>query len=80
MRRLVNETQRKAIYALLAKYGEEIGVLQKQIDELTEKRDEEVRAVLSEEQQKEVDALTSYCQLLCSRNLRQRRLWVGSSC
>ncbi len=22
----------------------------------------------------------SYCQLLCSRNLRQRRLWVGSSC
>ncbi len=27
------------------------------------------------------EALTSsYCQLLCSRNLRQRRLWVGSSC
>ena len=56
--KVVDATQRKAIYAVQAKYSEEIGVLRKQIDELTAQRNAEVREVLTEEQQKEVDALT----------------------
>jgi hypothetical protein len=71
--KVVDETQRKAIYAVQAKYSEEIGVLGKQIDELTAKRDTEVRAVLSEEQQKEIDALSEAARKKAEENRKKKK-------
>jgi hypothetical protein len=47
---VVSEKQREQIYAIQAKYADQIEQLQKQLDELKERRDGEVEAVLSPEQ------------------------------
>jgi len=70
--KVVDQTQRKEIYAVQAKYTEEIGVLRKQIEELTAKRDAEVREVLTEEQRKEVDALSEAARKKAEENRKKK--------
>lgn len=57
--KVVTKEQREEIYKVQGTYNVQIEELQKQIAELTKKRDDEVRAVLSPEQQKEVDELAA---------------------
>lgn len=57
--KVVTSEQREEIYKLQATYNAQIEELQKQIVDVTKKRDEEVRGVLSPEQQKQVDELTA---------------------
>lgn len=57
--KVVTKEQREEIYKLQGTYNGQIEELQKQIAELTKKRDDEVRGVLSPEQQKEVDELAA---------------------
>lgn len=48
----ISDEQRKKIYSIQGGYDEKIDALKKQIDDLEEKRDAEVKAVLSVDQQK----------------------------
>lgn len=57
--KVVTAEQRESIYKLQSTYNGQIGELKKQIEELTKKRDDEVRGVLSPEQQKQVDELAA---------------------
>ncbi len=52
--KVVTSKQREEIYAIQARYQGEIARLQAEIDKLTEKRDEEVSAVLTDAQREEV--------------------------
>lgn len=54
---VVTQKQREQIYAIQQQYTGSIAELEQQIDSLVAKRDAEVRAVLSPEQQHEVDEL-----------------------
>ncbi len=54
----ISQKQRESIYAAQAKYAAQIEVLQKQIKELEAKRDTEVSAVLTADQQKQLTDLT----------------------
>ena len=53
----ISSAQRTKIYSLQAQFGKQISDLQKQIDDLEGKRDSEVLAVLTPEQQKKLDEL-----------------------
>jgi hypothetical protein len=55
--KLVDATQRQKIYAIQAQYLKEIDDLKKKLLDLEAKRDAEIRAVLTEKQQKELDSL-----------------------
>jgi len=50
----VTDTQKQKIYAIQAKYKEQIDALNKQIDELQNKRDTEIEAVLTPEQKEKL--------------------------
>lgn len=54
---VVDAKQRTEIYAIQAKYSEQIAGLEKQIGDLKTKMNDESRAVLSDEQKAKVDAL-----------------------
>jgi Spy/CpxP family protein refolding chaperone len=54
---IVNPAQRQRIYQIQANYDPQIEALLAQIETLTEKRDAEIRAVLSPEQQQRLDTL-----------------------
>ena len=56
--KIVDANQRQKIYAIQAEYVKEIDALKKKLIDLEAKRDAEIRAVLTEKQQKELDALT----------------------
>jgi Spy/CpxP family protein refolding chaperone len=56
-RQVVTPDQREKIYAVQAKYVEQIEALEKQILDLEAKRDTEVEALLSPEQKEKVKAL-----------------------
>ena len=68
--KLVDDSQRKKIYAIQSKYAEQIETLQEQLKELMLERDAEIRAVLSAEQQKKLDELLSAVK---SRAMARRR-------
>ena len=55
--KVVNQKQREDIYEVQARYATMIADLQKQIDELASKRDQEVQAVLSDSQLAEIQKL-----------------------
>lgn len=52
--KVVSQKQREEIYAIQAKYNEEIDKLKEQLEELTTKRDTEVEQVLTDEQRTEI--------------------------
>lgn len=54
----VTDTQRQKIYSVQASYDAKITLLKNQLNEATTKRDAEVRAVLTADQQKQLDKLT----------------------
>src|SRR5262249_9548701 len=54
----VTDTQRQRIYSIQAGYDAKITSLKNQLAEATAKRDAEVRAVLTADQQKQLDKLT----------------------
>jgi hypothetical protein len=56
--KIVDATQRQKIYAIQANYVEKLEDLKKQLLDLEAKRDSEIRAVLTEKQQKQLDELT----------------------
>jgi hypothetical protein len=56
--KIVDETQRQKIYGIQAKYASKIDDLQKQLQDLTAKRDSEIRGVLTADQQKKLDEAT----------------------
>ena len=51
---IVTPTQRDEIYALQARYAQEIDALQEQLAALTKKRDAEIESVLTDEQLQQV--------------------------
>jgi hypothetical protein len=55
---VVDDAQREEIYKVQAKHQPKIADLRKQLKEAVAKRDAEVRAVLTAEQQKKIDQLT----------------------
>ncbi|MBN2477188.1 MAG: hypothetical protein JXB62_21450 [Pirellulales bacterium] len=56
-RRVVDEKQREAIYAIQKEYAPKIAALKAQLETLTNERDAKVVAVLTPEQRKEIDDL-----------------------
>jgi hypothetical protein len=56
--KIVDDTQRQKIYGIQAKYASKIDDLQKQLQDLTAKRDSEIRGVLTADQQKKLDEAT----------------------
>lgn len=52
--RVITEPQREEVYRIQAKYNSRILELKEELESLSAKRDSEVKAVLSEEQQAEV--------------------------
>jgi Spy/CpxP family protein refolding chaperone len=56
--KIVDATQRQKIYAIQANYVEKLEDLKKQLIDLEAKRDAEIRGVLTEKQQKQLDELT----------------------
>jgi Spy/CpxP family protein refolding chaperone len=54
--KIVDATQRQKIYAIQTQYAKDIDDLKKKLVDLEAKRDAEIRAVLTEKQQKELDA------------------------
>ena len=56
-KQVISADQKDEIYKIQEDYAKQIQALQNQILALVDKRDEEVRAVLTEEQVKEVEAL-----------------------
>jgi hypothetical protein len=54
----VTDLQRQKIYSVQASYDAKITLLKNQLNEATAKRDAEVRAVLTADQQKQLDKLT----------------------
>ena len=54
----VTELQRQKIYSIQGSYDAKIALLKNQLNEATAKRDAEVRAVLTADQQKQLDKLT----------------------
>jgi regulator of replication initiation timing len=55
----LSDTQRQKIYATQARYGEQIDALVKQVEELRQKRDAEIEAVLTPEQRENLKKLTA---------------------
>lgn len=53
----LSEEQKQKIYQIQSKYNSEIARLEAQVKELRSKRDQEMRAVLSEEQKKRLEEL-----------------------
>jgi hypothetical protein len=56
---IVDAGQRQRIYQIQSTYNRQIDALQAEIDALTAKRDAEIRAVLSPEQQQRLDTLVN---------------------
>ncbi len=54
---VVTPTQKETIYALQAKYGEQIRKLAEEMKAVTAQRDQEIEALLSAEQKAKVEAL-----------------------
>jgi len=59
---IVTESQRQRIYQIQASYNPKIESLQAQIESLETQRDEEIRAVLSPDQQRRLDARITEAQ------------------
>ena len=59
---IVDEGQRQRIYRIQAGYNPKIEALQAELDVLVEQRDAEIRAVLSPEQQRRLDARIAEAQ------------------
>ena len=57
--KVVDQTQRKKIYAIQETYDPQINKLEEEVRMLKEKRDSEIRAVLSAEQLKQVDEMAA---------------------
>ncbi len=57
--KVVTDKQREQIYAIQAKFTEQIAKLQEQLDALSAKRDAEIEQVLTEEQRTEIARLKS---------------------
>jgi len=55
----LTDAQRQKIYSTQAKYGEQIDALIKQVEELRQKRDAEIEAVLTPEQRENLKKLTA---------------------
>jgi TolA-binding protein len=55
----LTEAQRAKIYGVQMKYGEQIDALIKQVEELRQKRDTEIEAVLTPEQRENLKKLTA---------------------
>lgn len=55
--KIVDETQRKKIYAVQEEFGPKIEALKKQLETLMKERDEKIDALLTPEQLKEVNEL-----------------------
>ncbi len=69
--KVVTQKQREEIYQLQAKYSEQIDKLQKELAQLTAKRDSDVQGVLTPEQKTEIEQLR--------RNRRSRSSAARSS-
>ena len=57
--KIVDDAQRDRIYRIQAKYSARIEALQAQLDTLQAERDAEIRAVLTPEQQQQLDTLVT---------------------
>ncbi len=57
--KVVTDKQREAIYAIQAKFNDEIAKLQAQLESLTAKRDAEIAQTLTDEQREEITRLKS---------------------
>lgn len=55
----LSDKQKQAIYAVQKKHGDQIDALVRQVEELRQKRDNEIEAVLTAEQKEKLKSLTS---------------------
>lgn len=70
--KVVTAEQRDTIYKLQGEFNGKIADLQTQIAELTKQRDEEVRNVLTPEQQKQVDELAAAAKKAAEERRKQK--------
>jgi hypothetical protein len=75
---IVNAAQRQRIYQIQANYDPQIDALLAQIETLTEKRDAEIRAVLSPEQQQRLDTLIQGAKANRAAKAAQRKRANGN--
>ncbi|MHC4876403.1 MAG: hypothetical protein ACYTGL_07880 [Planctomycetota bacterium] len=68
----ISGTQKDKIYDLLQAAGEKIEELQAQVEAIETKRDEDVRAVLTPEQQKKVDELVAAAKKRAEERRKKR--------